>query len=273
VLLSQSLSVPALSPSGSLPKKARLSSSGHDIGSPEAVNTAQVVLDPVYGHRGGCFDVSNVVFGVSNCIVDESDEIFGLSDPVSDISDPILDVLGFLDVSDCVLVDVRPQDLFDLGISVQLKHEVISFAPEPKLTSVNDILIPKYDVVVSVPQVLLVTSTSDRNFSIIPDDIADLLVASYLDRAFPVVSGDVSIDICSMFPEVYPDSQFDSDADFIPSVEDIDESLFVNASVVLPMPSKSDLDSARFGTTTTAELENVRRGGVCRSEAMEKWAT
>ena len=44
----------------------------------------------------------------------------------------------------------------------------------------------------------------------------------------------------------------------------------MNESIVLPMCSKSDLDSARFGTAIAAELENVRRGSVRRLEAMKK---
>jgi hypothetical protein len=110
-----------------------------------------------------------------------------------------------------------------------------------------------------------VSAVSERNFSIVLDDIADLIVAAD--------SGDVSIDICCTFPEIDLDSQFDCDSEFILSVEDVDESLFVNESVVLLKPSNSDTGSSRFGTATIIELENVRRGGARKSEATEKWAT
>ena len=37
--------------------------------------------------------------------------------------------------------------------------------------------------------------------------------------------------------------------------------------------ANNNSSSDRFGTTTTAELENVKRGGVWKSEASKRWAT
>jgi hypothetical protein len=48
-------------------------------------------------------------------------------------------------------------------------------------------------------------------------------------------------------------------------VDDFDEELFYNKSSIVPEYEKIMEASTRFGTTTAAQLENVRRGG-------ERWS-
>jgi hypothetical protein len=160
---SRSPSVPRLSPSRSFSKKARLSFSGPVIGFPDAVGTDLVVSDcgigvsdPAFDDRDARFDVSDAVFGISDCVMDESDAVFDMSDSI-------------FDVCECVLVEVRPRGLIELGVTVQLKHEVISSAPKLESTGivplgtpissnlssepVKDCLIPNLDVLVPVPDI------------------------------------------------------------------------------------------------------------------------
>jgi hypothetical protein len=68
----------------------------------------------------------------------------------------------------------------------------------------------------------------------------------------------------------------DFDDEFIPSVKDADKSLFVPKYIFLPDESydtNPDRGDVRFKIATVVELENVRRGGVQRSQSNEKWAS
>jgi hypothetical protein len=82
-----------------------------------------------------------------------------------------------------------------------------------------------------------------------------------------------------VFPN--PSPGIDCSDDFIPSIEDVDEALFTFELAVIPGDRNVANDNVtnnkssaeRFRIAIAAELENVRRGRVWRSEASERWAT
>jgi hypothetical protein len=149
-----------------------------------------------------------------------------------------------------------------------------------KAVNADDIVrdIPSFlDLIVTPPisfdTAIQNTMNVQRDFTYVPDDIAELAVFFEDPRALD--DGNAPIDeSLPTLPKSFPTVDFDDE--FIPSVEDVDESLFVPESVVLP-DEFGDTNSNRgdvcFGIATTAELENVRRGGVRRSESNEKWAS
>jgi hypothetical protein len=137
---------------------------------------------------------------------------------------------------------------------------------------------PNVDVVNSVEQSTL---SSQRDYSFMLDDITD--IADLYDELQVVHDHDLVLDVDVLD---FPESIFSNASpaiglnnDFIPSVEDVDESLFTFESAVVPDDlvvcnnniASNNSSNDHFGTATAAELENVKRGGIRRSEASKRW--
>jgi hypothetical protein len=111
--------------------------------------------------------------------------------------------------------------------------------------------------------ILVLTSVSvspTTSPSLIENDLYD----------FSSFSNDITdfIDVC--FPDSLSDVLVD---DFVPTPDDVDEVLFTNKSLVLPIVNRKRASLAgRFGIVAVAESKNVRKGVMRCSEASERWA-
>jgi hypothetical protein len=224
----------------SLPKKARLNSS---------VVSNDTAQEPL------CLDKSS--FGDSECVFVESRLadafhfllIFSLNQDVK----PTLDVLD-------ALLGVYPTMLNSINAVDVVQNTVSSL----------DLIVT---LLVSFDTTVQNTVNVQRDYTYVPDDIAELTIffadPESLDKGNALIN-----ERLSSLPESFLAVYFDDE--FIPYVEDADESLFVPVSIVVPGES-NDTNPAcgdvRFDIATVAELENVRRGGVRRSESNGKWAS
>jgi hypothetical protein len=94
----------------------------------------------------------------------------------------------------------------------------------------------------------------EKHFSFVPNDLADLKYLNYV------------------FLDLKNASSFDDD--FILFLDDVDEAFFVGESLILLVFDNNNPNSfTQFGTVISWELENVRRGGIRRLEAIERWAS
>jgi hypothetical protein len=186
-------------------------------------------------------------------------------------------------LADCVLTECRPRDLFELGVRVQLSQgsDVKPDITMPgvcgdvnPLSAVN--LVPSGGS--DCPSIAVGVLVLDVSIEAVCED---LLLDGLDVHSSPIVPniGEVHLEDYSLFPDdivdlCFVDVQSDGLGDvFIPTMDDIDECLFTNESLILPTVSTDKSASAsRFGTVTTVEMENVRRGGERRSEASERWA-
>jgi hypothetical protein len=125
----------------------------------------------------------------------------------------------------------------------------------------------------------IVEAILEKDYSVVPNDVVDL--------NFPNICFPDSLHGSSLY-DCLNDCDFFKD-NFVPSVDDVDECLFVEESHTLPgsvsndvpisndvlvsnfEPVSNDSTPCCFGTVTEAELKNVRRGGVRCSKASERW--
>jgi hypothetical protein len=212
---------------------------------------------------------------------------------------------------DCEFVNSRPFDPFYLALIFPLSQDVkpqlassneildvrmvlpVSNTTNVSQTEHVSVIGPSADVLASCADVHASCATrnsneqnpvsSQRDYSFILDDIAD--IADFYDEPQGVLDRGVDLDdgVLDIPEYVFPNPSpgIDCSDDFIPLVEDVDEALFTFESAVIPGDHNVANDNITNNKSSTecfriaiaAELENVRRGGVRRSEASERWAT
>jgi hypothetical protein len=117
----------------------------------------------------------------------------------------------------------------------------------------------------------------ETDFSSFPDDIADCLnifdTVENVDKP-SCGSSSMAYEFSSLPDDIAIDDEF-----YLPSIDDVNEELFLNEASVEASASRDnnvDLTSVTvsgcFENATVEEMEAVRKGGVRRSEASEKWA-
>jgi hypothetical protein len=97
----------------------------------------------------------------------------------------------------------------------------------------------------------------EKDYSVVLDDFADL---DFLNICFPD-----SLDNCDLYDALDGSELFEDN--FVPTVDDANECLFIDESLIVPVLVSNDFGPSRFGTVTEGELENVRRGGIHHFEA------
>jgi hypothetical protein len=228
----------------------------------------------------GCIEKHSRDVSVSDCMLVDSDYMFMESKPrdVFDLNIVVqrsqsLDIKPLLN-SNVRVVDVVNDPVHNAFVSSDAVSEFTDrvSVPDVDITCRPDIaefvsslaadhvLHPESFLVGSVD--CPVVEDTMKDYSVVPNDFADL---DFPDICFPD-----SLDNCNLSNALNDSELFDDN--FVLTVDDVDECLFVDESLTVPVHVFNDSGPSRFGTVTEAELENVRRSGIRHSESSECWA-